>query len=84
MQESYQITPETDLTPYSMDRLKKELTGIQNALDMLYTMNNSLEDTDLSHGGGSEPDQAEYQRLSGSQKAIVAEINKRHMLAQIN
>jgi hypothetical protein len=83
MQETHQITSQTDLSSYSTDRLNKELTGIQNALDMLYTMNNSLEGLDISHGGGSESDQAQYQMLDEAQKAIVKEINKRHMLAEI-
>jgi hypothetical protein len=69
-----------DLRKYSMDRLRKELAGIQMSLDMLYTKSNSLEGFDLTMGGGDEHDQAEWTRLDTAQKNIVAEINKRHLL----
>ena len=72
-----------DLSTYSMERLQKELTGVQAALDMLFTKNNNLEDLDITEGGGSPEDQAEYQKLYTSEVALVAEINKRHMLTEI-
>lgn len=72
-----------DLSNYSIERLQKELNGIQMALDMLFTKNNDLDGLDITEGGGSEQDQAEYQRLNTAQRSIVAEINKRHMLNQI-
>ena len=72
-----------DLSTHTIDRLQKELMAIQNSLEMLFTMNNSLEDLDITHGGGSPEDQAEYQKLDKAQHAVVAEINKRHMLAEI-
>ena len=72
-----------DLSKYTMERMKKELAGIQMALEMLYTMNNNLEGLDLSEGGGSPQDQAEWVRLDTAQRIIVKEINKRHMLETI-
>lgn len=72
-----------DLTLHNIDRLKKELTGVQMGLEMLYTKNNSLDELDIEHGGGSPEDQTEYQRLKKAQLAIVTEINKRHMLSQL-
>ena len=72
-----------DLTQYSIERLQRELQGIQMALEMLITKNNSLEGLDITEGGGSATDQAEFQRLDGAQRAIVGEINKRHMLNEI-
>lgn len=72
-----------DLATYSMDRLQRELAGIQMGLEMLYTKNNSLEDVDITEGGGSPEDQAEYQRLNTSAHLVVAEINKRHALSEI-
>ena len=74
---------QADLTAYTIERLQKELQGIQMSLDMLYTKNNSLEGLDITEGGGSAEDQKEYQRLDKAQRAIVAEINKRHMLSEI-
>lgn len=72
-----------DLSKYTMVRMQNELAGIQMSLDMLYTKNNNLEGLDLSEGGGSALDQAEWQRLDTAQRAIVVEINKRHMLESI-
>lgn len=72
-----------DLTSYSMERLQKELEGIQMGLEMLYTKNNSLDDDDLSEGGGSPEDQAQYQKLSAEAQLIVQEINKRHALDEL-
>ena len=80
--ESTDIT-QADLTTYTIERLQKELQGIQMSLDMLYTKNNSLEGLDITEGGGSVDDQREYQRLDKAQRSIVAEINKRHMLSEI-
>ena len=72
-----------DLSAYSMERLQKELAGVQMGLEMLFTKNNSLDELDLTHGGGSDEDQAEYQRLDKAQRSIVGEINKRHILSEI-
>ncbi len=72
-----------DLTKYSMQRLQKELEGIQMSLDMLYTKSNSLEGLDISEGGGSPEDYAEWKRLDTAQRGIVKEINRRHMLEAI-
>lgn len=80
--DSVDIT-QADLTAYTIERLQKELQGIQMSLDMLYTKNNSLEGLDITEGGGSADDQREYQRLDKAQRSIVAEINKRHMLSEI-
>ena len=73
-----------DLSTHSIDRLQKELLAIQNSLEMLFTKNNSLEDLDITHGGGSAEDQAEYRKLDIAQHTIVAEINKRHLLKEIH
>lgn len=75
---------QADLTTYSIDRLQKELNGVQMGLEMLYTKNNSLDELDIEHGGGSPEDQTEFQRLKKAQLAIVGEINKRHMLTELN
>lgn len=72
-----------DLTSYSIERLQKELQGVQTALEMLFTKNNSLDDIDLVDGGGSPEDQAEYQRLDKASRLIVGEINRRHMLTEL-
>jgi hypothetical protein len=72
-----------DIGTYSMERLLKELAGIQMGLEMLFTKNNSLEDVDITEGGGSPEDQAEYRRLSAAAHLIVSEINKRHMLSEV-
>jgi hypothetical protein len=72
-----------DLNSYSVERLLRELQGIQMAMEMLFTKNNSLEDLDITEGGGSPEDQAEYQRLSKLAHLIVTEINKRHMLNEV-
>jgi hypothetical protein len=67
-----------DVSAYSMSRLEKELAGVQMSLEMLYTKNNSLEDLDLTEGGGSPEDQAEYQRLMREDYLLSSEINRRH------
>lgn len=72
-----------DYSQFTIERLQKELSGVQMALEMLYTMNNSLEDLDITEGGGSAEDQAEYQKLYKSEVAIVSEINKRHILSEL-
>jgi hypothetical protein len=69
-----------NLSQYSKDRLDKELLATQASLEMMYTMHNSLDEPDLEDGGGTPEQQAEFQRLMKIEKAIVAEINKRHML----
>jgi hypothetical protein len=74
---------DADLGTYSIERLQKELQGVQMSLEMLFTKNNSLDDIDLVDGGGSPEDQAEYQRLDRAQRTIVGEINKRHMLNEL-
>jgi hypothetical protein len=83
MDESIVRVDQADLASYSIERLQKELQGVQMGLEMLYTKNNSLDAVDLADGGGSPEDQAEYQRLYKSQIAIVSEINKRHTLSEI-
>jgi len=82
MQNEYDLNLD-NLSTHSIDRLQKELTAIQNSLEMLFTKNNSLEDLDITHGGGSAEDQTEYRKLDTAQHMIVAEINKRHMLTEI-
>lgn len=74
---------QVDYTQFTIERLLKELSGVQMALEMLYTKNNSLEGLDITEGGGSPEDQAEFSKLNRSQKTIVAEINKRHLLEEI-
>lgn len=72
-----------DYTQFTIERLQKELQGVQMALELLFTMNNSLEDLDITEGGGTPEDQAQYQKLNQAQRTIVGEINKRHLLDEI-
>lgn len=81
--DEYTHIADVDISAYSIERLQKELTGVQMSLDMLFTKNNDLEGLDITEGGGSPEDQAEYQKLDHAQRLIIAEINKRHMLTEI-
>ena len=83
MEESTHIA-DADVSTFSIERLQKELQGVQMSLEMLFTKNNSLDDADLVDGGGSPEDQAEFQRLNKAQRTIVSEINKRHMLNELH
>lgn len=68
------------LTTQTIDQLTEELQKIHDQLDILYTMNNSLDDDDITEGGGGPEVQENYQKLKLHQKLITEEINKRHML----
>lgn len=69
-----------DLSTHSVIHLQKELTAVQHSLEMLFIKNNSLEHLDITHGGGSAEDQAEYRKLHSAQHKIVAELDKRYAL----
>ena len=64
----------------NIDELTVELQKVRDNIDMLFTVNNSLDNTDLTEGGGEPADQDRYQTLLAQQKAVTEEINKRHML----
>jgi hypothetical protein len=64
----------------TIDELTAELQKIHDNLDMLYTINNSLDADDITQGGGAPADQERYQTLKFQQKAVTEEINKRHLL----
>ncbi len=68
------------LAQKTIEELTTELQKIQDQLDILFTMNNSLDDTDITEGGGDPQVQAQYQECILHQKLINQEINKRHML----
>jgi hypothetical protein len=80
----YTHISDADLNQYSIERLQKELSGVQMALDLLFTKNNDLDGLDITEGGGSPEDQAEYIKLDKAQRLIVEEINKRHMLSEMH
>lgn len=73
----------TSLATKTIDELTAELEKIQDNIDMLFTVNNSLDDTDITEGGGAPADQERYQALMAQQKAVNQEINKRHILEQL-
>ena len=68
------------LAQKTIEELTTELQKIQDQLDILFTMNNSLDDVDITEGGGDPQVQAQYQECILHQKLINQEINKRHML----
>ena len=76
MEDSYAAA----LANKTIDELTAELQKILDTLDMLFTMNNSLDDADITEGGGDPAVQAEYKVLTLHQKQVKEEINKRHML----
>ena len=71
------------LSQKTIDELTHELEQVQMQLDMLMTVNNSLDGADITEGGGEPADQARYQTLNEQQIAITAEINKSHLLEQL-
>lgn len=71
------------LTTKPIDELTHDLQQIANQIDMLFTMNNSLDDVDITEGGGEPHIQAQYQEFLLQQKCINEEINKRHMLEEL-
>lgn len=70
-----------DLDGHSLEHLQKELASAHHALDLLFTKNNSLDELDLIHGGGSTEDQAEYQRLHKTILTLDAEVQRRRSQA---
>ncbi len=67
----------------TIDELTAELEKVQENIDMLLTINNNLEGTDITEGGGEPADQERYQTLQEQQKAVTEEINKRHLLEML-
>ncbi len=76
-------TYKTELATLPIDQLTTRLQQIQDQLDILFTMNNSLDDTDITEGGGDPVVQAQYQTCMVKQKLLNEEINKRHMLEML-
>ena len=67
------------LTNMNMQDLQTEMQRNQTTLDLLLTVNNSLDEgTDLSEGGGTPADQLRYQIIMFQLKAVNQEINRRH------
>ncbi len=64
----------------TIGELTTELQQVHDNLDMLFTVNNSLDNDDITQGGGAPADQERYQALKFQQKAVTEEINKRHLL----
>jgi hypothetical protein len=79
MDESYKTT----LVSKTIEELSSELQKIHDNIDMLFTVNNSLDDTDITEGGGAPADQDRYQTLLWQQKVVTEEINKRHLLEEL-
>jgi hypothetical protein len=71
------------LAKKSIKEMKEELEQVQNKLDILFTMQNSLETTDLTEGGGEPHIQAEYQDCTMRQQVLTVEIQKREMLEML-
>ena len=78
-----ETTYKDSLVSKTIDELTAELQKIQDQLDILYTMNNSLDDDDITEGGGDPQTQVNYQSLVLHQKLITEEINKRHTLEML-
>jgi hypothetical protein len=79
MDESYKTT----LLSKTIEELSSELQKIHDNIDMLFTVNNSLDDADITEGGGAPADQDRYQTLLWQQKVVTEEINKRHLLEEL-
>jgi hypothetical protein len=62
-------------TNVSMEQLISELTRVQHEVDLLFVKNNSLDELDLAHGGGSPDDQSEYQKLVEQEQTLLRAIN---------
>ena len=71
------------LLAMTIDQLVAELQDVHNQLDMVLTMNNSLDGIDITEGGGAPADQERYQTLLRHQKQATEEINKRHILEML-
>ena len=67
----------------TIDQLVLELKGVHDQIDMVLTMNNSLDGIDITEGGGAPADQERYQTLLLHQKQVTEEINKRHILEML-
>ena len=68
------------LLAMTIDQLVAELQQVHDQLDMVLTMNNSLDGADITEGGGAPADQERYQSLIRHQKQVTEEVNKRHIL----
>lgn len=76
MQDDYTAS----LANKSIDELNAELKHIDNELDILFTMQNSLDSADLTQGGGSKETQAKYKEFVRRQDIVSIELQKREML----
>lgn len=79
MNEEYKVT----LLTKTIEELTNELQKIHDNIDMLFTINNSLDDADITEGGGAPADQDRYNTLLWQQKVVTEEINKRHLLEEL-
>ena len=70
----------SSLLAMTIDQLVLELKGVQDQIEMVFTMSNSLDGEDITEGGGTTADQDRYQTLLTHQKLVTQEIDKRHML----
>lgn len=64
----------------TIDELTAALQKTYDQIDIIFTMNNSLDDADIADGGGSPEAQAEYQTQLRQQKLIGEEIDRRHVM----
>lgn len=78
-EESYKAS----LIDKPMEELTAEIQKLADQIDMLFTLQNSLDDVDLTEGGGSPEAQSQYKECVTKQHLITAEINKRHMLEEL-
>lgn len=79
MEDEYKTSLETK----PIAELTAELQKIHDQLELLFTMHNSLDEKDLTQGGGSPEAQTKYQECILHQRLITEEINKRHMLEML-
>jgi len=73
-----------DVKDAPIEELEARLLWLQNEMDMLDTMNNSLEYPSLHEGGGDDHHQQRWQELNNEAAMINTEINRRHMLEFID
>ncbi len=72
-----------ELMTKTMDELTTDLQKIYDRIELLFTLHNSLDDLDLTQGGGTPEAQTEYQQLLVHQRLMVEEIDRRHVMEML-
>ncbi len=72
-----------ELMTKKIEDLTSDLQNAYNKIDLILTVNNSLEELDITDGGGTPEVQAEYQLCLLKVRLITEEIDRRHIMEML-